>query len=108
MTYEVHDDGSKEIVEVTLSKYNNSGLHDIMIQVVLFDNTKKVGHINVEMYDPLVSNKRTCYTFLIALADATRRIYSCFKNSYRAIYDDRLKIIDCEDLVNGKMSQITL
>lgn len=47
LTYELYD-GSKEIVDVTLTKYDDNGLLEVMIQVVLFDNAKRIAHVYEE------------------------------------------------------------
>lgn len=111
LTYEMHRDGSHEIVDITLAKYADTGLLEAMVQTSLFDNASSVGHINIEMYDSLEAGERTCRTLLLIPADDSCRIhgiYVCFKSAYRVTYDDKMKILDCECLLSNEMSRITL
>lgn len=111
LTYEMHRDGSNEIVDITLAKYAGTGLLEAMVQTSLFDNASSVGHINIEMYDSLEAGKRTCLTLLLIPADDSCRIhgiYGRFKSAYRVTYDDEMKILDCECLLSNEMSRITL
>lgn len=108
LTYEMLKDGSNEIAYVTLARYGENGLLEIMIQFVLIDSMKTVLEINGEMYDAFEANKRICHLFTVGLADESCTIYKCFKCAYEVSYSDDLKIIDYECLPSEGMSQITL
>lgn len=108
LTYWTDDDGSNEIVDVTLTKYADNGLLETMIQVALFSLMKKVAHINVEMNAPLTANQRICRMYTIIPANDSLKVFGCFPYAYRMFYDNNLKVIDWESLPEEKMMEITL
>lgn len=107
LTYRTDDDGLNEIVDVTLTKYADNGLLEIMLQIALFFKGQEVAHINVDMNEPLVGDQRVCHTYTIIPNDSSK-VLCCFPYSYRMFYDDHLKIIDWESLPEEKMMEITL
>ena len=108
LTYWTDNDGSNEIVDVTLAKYADNGLLETMIQVALMGDMKKVGEMNVEMNTPLTANQRICRMYTIVPADDSFKVFGCFPYAYRMFCDNNLKIVDWESLPEGKMTQITL
>lgn len=108
LTYEMLGDGSNEITDVTLARYSDNGLLETMVQVTLFDNLRKVGDINVEMYGSFEASKRICHLFTVGPADESCTTYRCFSRTYEVTYSDNLQIIDCEYLHGKEVSNITL